>query len=82
MNFYNKFKLTLFSCLVSQQSYALNLMPIDVQSTPGELLYAEIKFQHADVTQPLRVGLASVEDLRYLGVSHQPPGHLNFFVRH
>lgn len=81
MNFYNKFKLTLFSCLVSQQSYALNLMPIDVQSTPGELLYAEIRFQHADVTQPLRVSLASVEDLRYLGVSHQPPGHLNFFVR-
>src|SRR5574344_1689599 len=81
MNFYNKFKLTLFSCLFSQHIYALNLMPIQIQSAPGELLYAEIEFQHSDATQPLRVGLASVEDLNYLGVSHQPPGHLNFFVR-
>ena len=81
MNFYNKFKLTLFSCLISQQIYALNLMPIDVQSAPGELLYAEIAFQHADPSQPLRVGLATIEDLNYLGIHHQPPGHLNFFVR-
>lgn len=81
MNFHNKFKLTVFSCLVSQQIYALNLMPIEVQSAPGELLYAEISFQHADPNQPLYVGLATAEDLNYLGVHHQPPGHLSFFVR-
>ena len=66
---------------MSQQIYALNLMPIDVQSAPGELLYAEIAFEHADPNQPLSVGLASAEDLDSLGIHHQPPGHLSFFVR-
>ena len=81
MHLYNKLKLGIFSCLISQQIYALNLMPVDIQSAPGELLYAEIAFQHANPDQPLGVGLASVEDLNQLGVNHYPPGHLNFFVR-
>lgn len=81
MNFYNKFKLTVFSCLISQHIYALNLMPIEVQSAPGELLYAEIAFEHANPNHPLHVGLATAKDLNDLGVYHHPPGHLSFFVR-
>ena len=78
---FSHLKLILICCSLSQPSYALYLEPIDIQSSPGELLYAEIPFGHAIPEQPLRVGLASAQDLNHLGIYHTPPGHLSFFVR-
>lgn len=77
----SRLKLILLCCCLSQPLHALYLEPIDIQSSPGELLYAEIPFGHAIPEQPLRVGLASEQDLNQLGVVHTPPGHLSFFVR-
>lgn len=62
----------------SPSLYAITLDPIQIQSAPGDLLYAEMNFQQADPNATLQVSLATPEDLSALGVTHQPPGNLNF----
>ena len=41
----------------SPSLYAITLDPIQIQSAPGELLYAEMNFQQADPNTPLQVSL-------------------------
>jgi Tfp pilus assembly protein FimV len=65
----------------SPSIYAITLDPIQIQSAPGDLLYAEMNFQQADPNATLQVSLATPEDLSALGVTHQPPGNLNFYTR-
>lgn len=81
MTAYNKLKATVLAIMTSPCAYAITLEPIHIQSAPGELLYAEMNFSHADMNSSLRVGLAGPEDLVSIGISHQPPEDLNFFAR-
>ena len=81
MNVYNKLKIAILAIIASQNIHAITLDPIQIQSAPGELLYAEINFRNADPNASIRAGLASAEDLIAIGAGHQPPGHLNFFTR-
>ena len=81
MTVYNKLKLAILAIVASQNIYAINVDPVQIQSAPGELLYAEMNFRQSDINLPIEVSLASPEDLISLGASHQPPGHLNFFTR-
>ena len=79
MTVYNKLKLAILAIVASQNIYAINVDPVQIQSAPGELLYAEMTFRQSDINLPIEVSLASPEDLMSIGASHQPPGHLNFF---
>lgn len=81
MTVYNKLKIAIFTIMSSPSIYAITLEPIQIQSAPGDLLYAEMNFQQADPNATLQVSLATPEDLSTLGVTHQPPGNLNFYTR-
>ncbi|MEH1709775.1 hypothetical protein V7G70_03810 [Acinetobacter pittii] len=81
MTVYNKLKIAIFTIMSSPSIYAITLDPIQIQSSPGDLLYAEMNFQQADPNATLQVSLATPEDLSALGVTHQPPGNLNFYTR-
>ncbi|EXS23779.1 hypothetical protein J658_1593 [Acinetobacter baumannii 573719] len=81
MTVYNKLKIAIFTIMSSPSIYAITLYPIQIQSAPGDLLYAEMNFQQADPNATLQVSLATPEDLSALGVTHQPPGNLNFYTR-
>lgn len=81
MNVYNKLKFAILAILASQNIHAITLDPIQIQSAPGELLYAEINFRNANPNASVHAGLASAEDLVEMGTGHRPPGHLNFFTR-
>lgn len=81
MTVYNKLKIAIFTIMSSPSIYAITLDPIQIQSAPGDLLYAEMNFQQADPNANLQVSLATPEDLSALGVTHQPPGNLNFYTR-
>ena len=81
MTVYNKLKLAILAIVASQNIHAINVDPVQIQSAPGELLYAEMTFRQSDINLPIEVSLASPEDLMSIGASHQPPGHLNFFTR-
>ena len=80
MTVYNKLKIAILA-IISSQTFAITIDPIQVQSGSGDLLYAEMKFRHSDPNARIEVGLAEADDLMSMGVSHQPPGHLNFFTR-
>ncbi|WP_202745037.1 FimV family protein [Acinetobacter pittii] len=81
MTVYNKLKIAIFTIMSSPSIYAITLDPIQIQSASGDLLYAEMNFQQADPNATLQVSLATPEDLSALGVTHQPPGNLNFYTR-
>ena len=81
MTVYNKLKIAMLTIISTQSLYAITLDPVQIQSGTGELLYLEMKFSHADPNSKIDVSLADPEDLVTMGVSHQPPGHLNFFTR-
>ncbi|OTG80619.1 FimV/HubP family polar landmark protein [Acinetobacter sp. ANC 4648] len=81
MTVYNKLKIAILTILSTQSLYAITLDPVQIHSGTGELLYAEMKFSHADPNSRIDVSLADPEDLMAMGITHQPPGHLNFFTR-
>ena len=81
MTVYNKLKIAILTIISSQHLYAITLDPLQIQSAPGELLYAEMSFHQADPNSKLEVGLATPEDLLMIGASHHPPANLNFFTR-
>ena len=81
MTVYNKLKIAILAVIASQNIQAISIDPVQVQSAPGELLYAEIHFRHSNTSVPLNASLATAEDLLSMGTGHQPPGHLNFFTR-
>jgi pilus assembly protein FimV len=76
-----KLKLAILAVLASPLSSAITLDPVQIQSSAGELLYAEVNFRNATPNQNIRVSLASPEDILNIGANHQPPGHLNFYTR-
>ena len=81
MTAYKKLKIAILAIIASQNIHAITIDPIQIQSTPGELLYAEMNFRQADPNAQIQASLATVDELLSLGVAHQPPGHLNFFTR-
>ena len=81
MTAYNKLKIAILAIIASQNIHAITIDPIQIQSAPGELLYAEMNFRQADANAQIQASLASASDITTLGVVHQPPGHLNFFTR-
>ncbi|MCW1273806.1 hypothetical protein MXE30_00965, partial [Acinetobacter baumannii] len=42
MTAYNKLKIAIFTIMSSPSIYAITLDPMQIQSAPGELLYAEM----------------------------------------
>ena len=82
MTIYNKLKIAILAVLSSQPLHAITLDPLQIQSAPGELLYAEMSFHQADPESKLEVSLATPEDLLMIGDQHHPPSQLNFFIRH
>ena len=81
MTAYNKLKIAILAIIASQNLYAITIDPIQIQSAPGELLYAEMNFHQAEAHSQIQASLATAEDITMLGVTHQPPGNLNFFTR-
>lgn len=81
MTIHNKLKLAILATLTSQSLYAITIDPIQIQSSPGELLYAEMHFRNADPQDAVQASLATARDLITIGATHQPPDHLNFFTR-
>ncbi len=81
MTAYNKLKIAILAIMAAPTTSAVNVDPVQVQSAPGELLYAEMHFRQSNVNTPIEVSLASLDDLASIGASHQPPGHLNFYTR-
>ena len=81
MTVYNKLKIAILTIISSQHLYAITLDPLQIQSAPGELLYAEMSFHQADLNSKFDVSLATPEDLLMIGAVHQPPSNLNFFTR-
>lgn len=81
MTAYKKLKIAILAIIASQNIHAITIDPIQIQSAPGELLYAEMNFRQADPNAQIQASLATVDELLSLGVTHQPPGHLNFFTR-
>ena len=71
----------MISTLCTQSLYCISIDPIQIQSSRGSLLYAEINFKQADSETPIHIGLAQAEDLQTMGIQHYPPHHLNFFIR-
>ena len=81
MTAYNKLKIAILAIMAAPTTFAVNVDPVQVQSAPGELLYAEMHFRQSNLNTPIEVSLASLDDLASIGASHQPPGHLNFYTR-
>ncbi len=81
MTVYNKLKIAILAIIASQSVSAIQLDPIQIQSSSGDLLYAEMKFSNSNPNEKIDVNLASAEDMMNIRASHQPPGHLNFFTR-
>lgn len=82
MTAYNKLKIAILAVFASQSIHAITIDPVQIQSAPGELLYAEMSFKQANLDLPMHVGLASSEDLLSIGgEAQQNLDHLNFFVR-
>ncbi|MFW2163013.1 FimV domain-containing protein [Acinetobacter beijerinckii] len=81
MTVYNKLKIAILAIFSSQPLYAITLDPLQIQSAPGELLYAEMSFHQANSNDKLDVSLATPEDLMMIGAAHQPPSGLNFYTR-
>ena len=81
MTVYNKLKIAILTIITTPHLYAITLDPLQIQSAPGELLYAEMNFHHTNPSSKIEVGLATPEDVMMLGTSHRPPANLNFFTR-
>jgi hypothetical protein len=62
MTVYNKLKIAIFTIMSSPSIYAITLDPIQIQSAPGDYLYAEMNFSKL-IQTPLQVSLATPEDL-------------------
>lgn len=78
----NKVQMTLLALIASQSVQSITLEPIQVLSSPDELLYAEIRFSQADTLDGMTVSVASDDDLASLGITEKlRTEHLNFYSR-
>ncbi|WLF83379.1 FimV family protein [Moraxella sp. ZY210820] len=78
----NRLTFALLAAMAVQNTHAISLQPIDVLSSPGELLYAEIRFTGANTSESINVSAASNADLASLGISENlSTEHLNFYSR-
>lgn len=59
----NKLKIAILAIIASQNVNAITVDPIQIQSAPGELLYAELNFHDADPNAPIQASLAIVKSL-------------------
>lgn len=77
-----KLKTALIALLAAQSAQAITLQPVQVLSSPDELLYAEIRFSQADTLDGMKVSVASPEDLESLGIHEKlNSDNLNFYAR-
>nr|WP_174506763.1 hypothetical protein [Acinetobacter sp. Marseille-Q1620] len=81
MTFYKKLKIAIFLGIYTQTIHAIVFEPLQVQSGPGELLYAEMPFKNSNTNQLLQVSLASNDDLSSIGIVQKIPGNINFYTR-
>ncbi|MEB3767176.1 hypothetical protein [Acinetobacter sp. MD2] len=78
---YNKLSCFILFSLASQFGHSLSFDSANIQSTQGQLLYAEIPYRNANGSQPVQVSFASTDDLSNLGTTTAPDDNLNIFVR-
>ena len=78
---YNKLHFAIFTALLAQSVHAININPVQIQSSFGELLYAEINFQQSDLNAPIEASLATNDELQSIGAQHNPPNQLNIYTR-
>lgn len=72
----------LLALFATQAAQAITLQPVQVLSSPDELLYAEIRFSQADTLDGMKVSVASPDDLASLGIHEKlNTEHLNFYAR-
>lgn len=77
-----KLQTALIALLAAQSAQAITLQPVQVLSSPDELLYAEIRFSQADTLDGMKVSVASPEDLQSLGIHEKlNTDNLNFYAR-
>lgn len=83
MTAYKKLHLSfaILTIIASSSLHAVNVDPVQVQSSAGELLYAEINFRKTNPDNTINVTLATPEELKAINAVHNPPAGLNFFVR-
>lgn len=81
MNVYHQLKIAILTALVAPAVQAITLAPVKILSASGDLLYAEIPFDHAEPDSNLVVGLADVADLATLNLNTPNNVPLNFFTR-
>ncbi|MCJ8146318.1 hypothetical protein MKI79_05300 [Acinetobacter sp. A3.8] len=63
-------------------SHALTLDPVNIDSSRGEPLYAEIPFREAQSTTPLKISIAQPFELGQVAVLDEAKyAHYNFYVR-
>ena len=65
----------------SKHSLAISFEPIQLQSNPSELFYAEIKYRNVEPRTVLEVSLANAEDLSSLRLPDQNHPHFNIYIR-
>lgn len=78
MKYNYKLHFAMFMTFLTQGAYAIQINPIQVQSTLGELLYAEISYQHADNT-PIEVSFAHTDAVNTLAAPMSST--LNIYTR-
>lgn len=81
MMIYNKLCFSILTTFIAQSVSAINVDPVQIHSSFGELLYAEMNFRQSHINTPVEVSLANYEDLKSIGVQHNPPNNLSFFTR-
>ena len=77
----HQLQMAILASITSHNIYALSFDPVEVQSSTGNLLYAEMKFRNADRNAKIEASLAEADDLLDLGLQSQTPDHFNFFTR-
>ena len=70
MTVYNKLKIAILTIMSSQTISAITIDPIQVQSGPGDLLYAEMKFHNADPNAKIEAGLANADEIMAVGIAN------------
>lgn len=77
-----KIQTALIALLAAQSAQAITLQPVQVLSSPDELLYAEIRFSQAETLDGMKVSVATPEDLASLGIHEKLDSeNLNFYAR-
>ncbi|WOE31210.1 MULTISPECIES: hypothetical protein [unclassified Acinetobacter] len=72
--------ITIFTIFLTQNIHAIQIDPLQIQSSLGEVLYAEMMV-HTDSHHLIEASIATEDDLKEFAIEHHPPPHLNIYIR-